>query len=206
MNIDVAVHTNGPFRQNCYIVSNNDGEAIIVDPGSEANSIIKKIDALGHTPKAIMNTHAHFDHVGAVSDLMEKYNIPFYLHKGDKRLLSQANLYRMSFKAHANIKIPKEVTDLPDDGGNVLVSSFVVKIHRTPGHTLGGVCLQVGDNLFTGDTIFANGIGRADLPGGNKESLDNSLSKLSDLDGNLIIWPGHGKSALLKEAIYNWRG
>ena len=205
MSVEVIVHTNGPFRQNCYIVSNGNGEAIIVDPGSEASAITEKIKSFGLTPKAIMNTHAHFDHVGAVAELMERYDVPFFLHTDDKQLLSQANLYKLSFKADNNIKIPEFVSELPENGGEVEVSSFVVTVFRTPGHTLGGVCLCIGENLFTGDTLFANGIGRTDLPGGDKESLNNSLEILSELEGGLIIWPGHGKPTTLKDAISNWR-
>jgi len=191
----------GRLKQNCYLVSKNNF-LIIIDPGNNATNIVDEIDKNNLIPLAILNTHAHFDHIGAVDYLKNKYSIPFYLHSNDVRLLRSANLYQLVFKGDGKIKVPG-VDFFFDDDNNQSDNFGEMKfsILHTPGHTNGGVCILIGDNLFTGDTLMKNVIGRSDLPGGNKNKLIDSLIIIKDLPHNLNIYPGHGNKSILGDEI-----
>jgi len=191
----------GKLKQNCYLISKNK-LLIIIDPGNNATEIVDEIDNNNLIPLAILNTHAHFDHIGAVDYIKNKYSIPFYLHSNDARLLRSANLYQLVFKGDGNIKVPS--VDFFFDKNNNLNDSFgEIKFNflHTPGHTNGSVCIMIKNNLFTGDTLMKNVIGRSDLPGGNKKRLIDSLIKIKDLPKNFIIYPGHGKKSILGNEI-----
>ncbi len=190
--IGVELFKNGPWQQNCYIVSSSQGKAVVIDPGSDVNGILKLLDKLSLEPLAIICTHAHVDHVGAVHELQSHFKIPFYLHERDHALLRRANLYGLIFDSKSPIKIPKECINLID--GEILqVDTIKMKILATPGHTEGSICIGIYDTLFTGDTIVGGKLGRADLPGGNKASLQNSVKKLmNQLPSKTICYPGHG--------------
>lgn len=196
MNIKRIV--NGTWEENCYIVSINNS-AVIIDPGGNADLVEAYI--LSHSLKvfAIINTHAHFDHIVAVAELAELYQCPFYLHSADQRLLRSANLYMTLFMGEKPIKIPKvdiwlDKIDMPLVLGDILVNIF-----HTPGHTEGSVCFLIDEHLFTGDTIMKGTIGRLDLPGGNKQKMINSLEEMSKLPAQWIIYPGHGEISTLGE-------
>ena len=161
--------TNGPMKQNCYIVS-KDGYALIIDPGSEDERIITEIENNKLQPIAILNTHAHFDHIGAVEIIRKRYNIPFFLSDADLPLMRRANLYRLIFNGKTNVTVPTEVCSVIDLRIANL-DPFEVQVIDTPGHTEGGMSFVIGDALFTGDTLMGNGPGRSDLPGGNKDDL-----------------------------------
>ena len=194
----------GKWKENCYIVRNSRKKAIIIDPGSDYNSINKIICNMKIELIAILNTHAHFDHIGCVSRLKDRYNMPFYLHSNDDKLLQSANLYISIFNGNGYIKVPK--IDFFYDKTNISnnITDFNINIIHTPGHTYGSVCLLIEDVLFTGDTLFRGKIGRTDLPGGNKSLLNESLKKISKLPENLKIYPGHGcRSTIRYELLKN---
>jgi hydroxyacylglutathione hydrolase len=193
--------TNGRWRQNCYIVGSEENDALIIDPGSDAEAIVEILSTRDWRPLAIINTHAHYDHIGAVASLMEQFNVPFYLHGGDIELLRRANLYRLAFGARESVRIPDVSHDLGECSGHLTIGSFELAVFHTPGHTEGGVCFQLADNLFSGDTLMASGRGRIDLPGGGEDGLDRSLEFLSTLDGSLAIHGGHGPSVTLADAL-----
>ena len=197
--LSVNTFVNGKWLQNCYVVTNSFRQALIVDPGSDAEGILKLISELGVQPVAIMNTHAHFDHVGAVSALMDKFGIPFFLHGHDEKLLKQANLYKLLFGEKKNISIPPFWEDFAKRPDLLNVADFTVKVIHTPGHTAGGVCLVIGNALFSGDTLMPGGAGRTDLPGGDKAKLMESLQKLQELPQNYMVYAGHGKPFMLQE-------
>ena len=189
---------NGRWRQNCYLL--HDGkELLVIDPGSEADRIILAIDATGATPTAIVNTHAHFDHIGGVAELKHRYGVPLYLHRGDRRLLRSANLYRKLFDGDGPVKVPKVEHWL--EGGPLAIGSLRAEIVETPGHTQGSVCVRVGQELFVGDTLLDGAIGRVDLPGGDAVALTRSLAKIADLDASLRVHPGHGPTTTLEAQL-----
>ena len=196
--------TNGKWKENCYVVSNVNNDALIIDPGSDGIRIINFIKDNNLNADAIINTHAHYDHVGAISKLKDEFSIPLFLHSKDEKLLKTANLYAKLFDGIGPIKIP--IVDYYYDQIDIqdYVKGFSIKVIFTPGHTWGSVCLLIEDSLFTGDTLFNGKIGRIDLPGGDKQSLIKSLKILSKLPHQTTIYPGHGASSTIgHELKYN---
>lgn len=194
MTHSVTAFPNGKWKQNCYIVSDNQtGQALLIDPGSEAQQIQQLILDRALAPIAILNTHAHYDHIGAVAPLMAHFAIPFYLNRGDEKLLKQANLYKILFESKAPVVIPQATHDLTQQAAPVKIGDFEVSVHFTPGHTQGSTCLQIGSDLFSGDTLLPGGLGRTDLPGGDKSLLAASVESLRALPHSTMVWPGHGR-------------
>lgn len=201
MNPRVAQFVNGKWHQNCFLLFNDASEALIVDPGSDVGEIASRIEAEGARPLAILNTHAHYDHVGAVAGLMHKYAIPFFLNGEDGELLRRANLYKLIFDSREAVTVPNITHDLRDQPTCLEFGSFAVEWFPTPGHTPGSVCFRVGRALFTGDTLMPSGPGRTDLPGGNPEDLQASLAQLNLLPSNLELYAGHGPVSRLADAL-----
>lgn len=182
----------GPFASNCYIVgAETSHEGIIIDPGAEADRILKRAKDLGLTVKLIVLTHSHIDHIGAVKEIKEATKAELAVHSADARALQARSpmgaLYRLSLQA----------TPPPDrllQGGDSLeIAGLRLLVQHTPGHTPGGICLLGEGVVFTGDTLFNFGIGRTDMPGGSTQQLmDNIHTKLMVLPDNTIVYPGHG--------------
>jgi hydroxyacylglutathione hydrolase len=176
----------GYLQTNCYILSNNSGEAIIIDPGGEAGKIEKHLKGLH--PKYIVLTHGHSDHFGAVDALKNKYNPITAIHSSDVDILN----------ALTDIKIDL----LLEEGSIISIDGISLKVLHTPGHSKGCICLYDGNKkLFTGDTLFADTCGRTDLMTGSDKDMNGSLKKLFSMDRDIRIYPGHGPTALLKETI-----
>lgn len=197
----VETFTNGIYRENAYIVGDG-GAALIIDPGSDADGIAVILADNGWAPAAIIATHAHFDHVGAVAELMGQYDIPFYLHRADAALLKRMNLYKMVIDPGAALKVPEITHDLTDVD-DLAIAGFEVAVLPSPGHTPGGVCFRIGSELFTGDTVLPAGVGRIDLPGGDGDALEKSVAMLNTLPRDLTAHPGHGASMALGDLLDN---
>ena len=163
-----------------------------MDPGSQPDELVQLVDEKGWRVHAIVNTHGHFDHIGAVSALKDRHQAPFYLHGADEMLLKRANLYRMVFEARDTVRVPAMTHDISQLPETFSVGPFSIRWIPTPGHTQGSVCLMVENFLFSGDTLMHTAVGRTDLPGGNRELLMESVRKLSSLPGDLIVCGGHG--------------
>ncbi len=195
MTIEVIAIPNGKWKQNCYVLfAEGSRGALLIDPGSDVPLIEAQFEQHGLIPVAILNTHAHYDHIGAVAPLMAKYHIPFYLHYGDLKLLKQANLYKLLFDSRESVVVPEPTHELSPLETRVQIDEFEVQVLCTPGHTKGSCCLQIEKNLFTGDTLLSNGPGRTDLPGGEKAALTRSIELLRTLPEDITVWPGHGRS------------
>ncbi|HLS36178.1 MAG TPA: MBL fold metallo-hydrolase [Bacillota bacterium] len=183
----------GPLGTNCYIVQ-LDNHALIFDPGGEAEKIISYLDENQIKPLAILLTHAHFDHIGAVDELRNKYEIDVHGHEKEADWLEDPNLNR------SNNFIGQEiVTNKPEvflGEGDFNIDRFNFEVIHTPGHSPGSISFIFHEKQFiiSGDVLFLQGIGRTDLPGGNfeviKESIQQKLYKLPD---NYVILPGHGE-------------
>ncbi|MBW2975050.1 MBL fold metallo-hydrolase [Candidatus Woesearchaeota archaeon] len=195
---------NGMWKENCYVVSNKKRECVIIDPGSDGKKIINYIGDNKLDVLAILNTHGHYDHIGAVEMLRKRLNVPFYLHSADMKIMKKANLYLRLFDGSNNkITIPEvdnfvDKVKIPIELGN-----FRMDVLYTPGHTPGGVCYMLEGCLFSGDTLFKNGIGRVDLPGGDMNDLLSSLKRLRDIPSKTKLYPGHGEVSTIGEEIKN---
>ncbi len=183
---------NGKWRENCYFVVNQDLDALIIDPGSRLEDICALVEENHWRIHAIVNTHAHYDHIGAVAGLQERFQVPFYMHAADAPLLKRANLYRMLFEAGEAIRIPTVTHDISLLPETFEAGPFTISWIATPGHTDGSVCLMCQGLLFSGDTLMHDSIGRTDLPGGNREKLLASIHKLKDLPPETVVYGGHG--------------
>jgi len=194
----------GPLGVNCYIISEN-GKAVIVDPGGHGDSIIKHLEKEGLEPVAIVNTHGHFDHIGAVSQLVAKYDIPFMLHKKDEFLCSHGAETSAMF-GFSEMRNPA-VTDYLQDGQTVSFAGIDITVIHTPGHTPGGVSLYIKElaSVMTGDTLFLESVGRSDFPYADTAQLMNSIrTGLFTLDDDTKVYPGHGPSSSIgHEKNYN---
>ena len=190
----------GMGETNGYIVYDEERlEALIIDPGDEPKTFIKFIDQNGLKPTNIVLTHYHYDHIGAVEDLRDKYGCPVSVHKKDVVGLKTSSINHSS----SGFRRPVEIT--PDkilqDGDFINVGNVALKVIHTPGHTPGGICLMVdAENIvFTGDTIFRDDIGRMDLEGGSEESMKRSImNKINKWSNDLMLYPGHGEEGSME--------
>ena len=178
-------------QANCYLVyRQGHDEALIIDPGGDGARISAYLEELGLRGAAILCTHGHADHIGALGDL--HHQVPIYIHANDADYLTTPakNLSQM-FAAYDPITEPA-ADRLLSAGEEIEDAGLSVKVIHTPGHTPGSCCFQIGESLFTGDTLFAGAVGRTDLPGGVPVDLINSLHKLMDLPDHIDVYPGHG--------------
>jgi len=195
----VETVTNGPFVENCYIIADAQGrEAIVVDPGDEEQRIVERVHALDVKPKEIVCTHAHIDHVGAVAGLKRLWGVPFALHPAERSLLEHLPTQSAAFGLP-----PKEVPQVDRelvDGEAFSVGQLRCQVRVTPGHSPGGCCLYFEEQavVLVGDTLFAGSIGRSDLPGGDMDTLLDSIRQtLLPLDDSTVVYSGHGPATTI---------
>lgn len=192
MSIDTISLTVGPLQTNCYIVT-KDNKTIIIDPGDEGDFISQTIIENNLNPVAIILTHGHFDHCLGTLPLKLNFPVPIRLHQKDLFLYKQANRSAKHWTGSAGDPLP------PVDNliTNKTQEIFFLKVIETPGHTPGSICLYYQNHssrtLFTGDTLFADGIGRTDLSYSSEEDLQKSLKKLNKLPKEITIYPGHNQ-------------
>lgn len=187
----------GDLGVNCYIVSCQETkECIIIDPGAEADLIIKFLESESLTVKAIVNTHGHADHIGANS-VLKKYTLaPIMIGAFDQEMLTDPKL-NLSVYIEKQI-ISDEADQLLNDGDIIRFGKVNLTVLHTPGHTRGGICLAGENVVFTGDTLFNQSIGRTDFPGGSMPDIINSInSKLMCLSDDVKVLPGHGPASLI---------
>lgn len=177
----------GDYMTNCYILRQESSHACcIIDPGYEAGRILSLLEEKQLTPEAILLTHGHFDHVGAVRDLAAETDCEVYISAADLSLppmITNGPLY---------------YTNTYPESGSLIIAGLSFRVIPTPGHTPGSVCLMVEDAIFSGDTLFAGSCGRTDLPGGSWGSISASLKKLAALPGDYRVFPGHGGATTLE--------
>lgn len=188
---------------NCYIAYEKEGgKCFIIDPASSADKISTYIDAYSLTPKAILLTHGHFDHIAASDILRDKYKIPLCVHEGDSNMITSPSLN--CSKPMMGISVALRPADkLLKEGSLIKLESESLRVLHTPGHSPGS-CVFVGsDFIFSGDTIFRGTYGRYDLPGGDYDLLMNSIKKVFELNPLHDIYPGHdNKTTISEEMMY----
>lgn len=184
----------GQLEVNCFILGcEKSREGIVVDAGADAARIIEVIERRGLAIAQIISTHGHFDHVGANRTIKERFGARLLIHAADAPMLERASDVARAYG------MPGENSPQPDafltDGMEITFGDCRMRVLHTPGHTQGGCCLYLEDEkkIITGDTLFADSIGRTDLPGGSHEQLLTSIqSKLFTLPDDVAAYPGHG--------------
>ncbi|MFO7997335.1 MAG: MBL fold metallo-hydrolase [Dehalococcoidia bacterium] len=189
----------GPFASNCYVVgSSSTKQGMIIDPGAEADTILRTVEQMGLSVSLIVVTHAHMDHVDALHAVKEKTSAQFALHEAEKELLSAAPMRMLTSLGLSPFKSPPQPDRLLKDGDRTDVGELHFEVLHTPGHSPGGICLLGHGVVFSGDTLFNFGIGRTDFPGGSYEQLMKSIhEKLMVLPDETIVYPGHGPSTTI---------
>ncbi len=185
----------GFINTNCYIL--DDGHhAVVIDPGAGADKILNEIESRGLSLEYIFLTHAHFDHVLAVNEVVKATGAKVVAHRNERYRLSDAEV-----SGHTVLKTRKFEPVFADieieDGAQIDVGEMHFEFVLTPGHTEGSVCIICEDMMFTGDTLFYGNCGRCDLIGGDYNEMLKSLRRLYELSGDYKVYPGHGESTML---------
>ena len=176
----------GAYQTNCYMVwEDTSSTCVVIDPGYEAETVLAEAKRLGKSIEAILLTHGHFDHVGAVKDIAAETDCKVYLCEEDLSMPPQLTAGTLYY------------TDLYGEGDVLKLAGLSFKVLHTPGHTPGSVCLQCEDTIFSGDTLFWGSCGRTDLPGGSWATIQKSLKRLAAISGDFKVYPGHGDDTRL---------
>ena len=176
----------GAYQTNCYLVwDENSPTCVVIDPGYEPDTVLLEAKRLGKTIEAILLTHGHFDHVGAVRNIAADTDCKVYLCEADLAMPTQLTAG------------PLYYTDLYGEGDVLKLAGLSIKVLHTPGHTPGSVCLKCEESIFSGDTLFWGSCGRTDLPGGSWTTIQKSLKRLAAVEGDCKVYPGHGDSTSL---------
>lgn len=189
----------GELQTNCYLVYNRPEQAALIDPGGEAGRILETIRENRAEIRAILLTHAHFDHMMAAEEIKRVFSVPLMVYEEEREALADGMI---------NLSLPMtgrgcrvEAERLLRDGDDVTVGDMTFRVLHTPGHTAGSCCYELcgTDALFTGDTLFWHSYGRTDFPGGSGREMIASVRGLLALPGDLAVYPGHGPSTTLDE-------
>ena len=192
-----------PFGENAYILyEEKHNLASVIDPGGSLDKIISFLEKKNLKLKSIILTHSHIDHIAGLQDLIEKFEgIEVVASKKEKKILNNP-AYNLTMKYGFNYSF--EATKYVEDEEEYQFGDEKLKFIVTPGHTAGSMCILAGDFMFTGDTLFEGSIGRTDLPSGSYNDMILSLSRLSKMDEELVILPGHGNASTIgREKKYN---
>lgn len=189
----------GPLQANCYLVS-EEGQTgcVVIDPGGEGEALLAHLQARGLSPALVVLTHGHVDHVAAARQLQQA-GAKVALHPADREFVTQPHPFFAQMVGGCEPCTPDE--DL-SDGQTLTVAGMTLQVLHTPGHSLGSVCLVGEGCVFTGDTLFADSVGRTDLPGGNWSTLLQSLQRLiTAVDPQATVYPGHGEATTIAEEV-----
>jgi glyoxylase-like metal-dependent hydrolase (beta-lactamase superfamily II) len=195
----------GSMGTNCYLLINEESkELVIVDPATCPDYLVSHIKSNGYTPKAILLTHAHFDHVMGIDGFVMEFDIPVYLHEEEKQILEdpQLNLSGVFGTSYSYHKV-----ECLQDKQILELAGFKFKVIHTPGHTAGGCCYyeEAEGVLISGDTLFYQSVGRSDFPTGSMSTLVRSIKeKLFCLPDDVMVYPGHNDlTCIADEKLYN---
>ncbi len=188
----------GRLEANCHIVSDDLKNAILIDTGAEPERILQIIRGQSLNVKAILLTHAHFDHFGAAAEIQKSLSVPIYVHTLDKpMLLSAKESLAIGIGCGNEYQSPTDIQTFEDGDTLQFSEELTFSVIHTPGHTPGGSCFRHEDILFSGDTLFYHSIGRVDFPGGNIRDMRASLRRLGTLEGDCEVYCGHFENTRL---------
>ena len=195
--MQVASIVVGMVQTNCYFLISREKNTAVIDPGAQYRDIVRFLQENGLTPRMILLTHGHFDHIGGVNGLRETYpDLPVYIGAEDAEMLTDPRKSCASMMGGPGYRVEKFET--LREGGVLTLDELTIQMYATPGHSKGSLTYQVGDCLFTGDALFAGDIGRTDLYGGDYDTLIQSVKKLYRLPGDYRVLPGHGPQSTLE--------
>lgn len=193
MNVKTLVM--GMVGTNCYIVSDDNNNAVIVDCAGEPKPYVDYIEKNQLNLTHILLTHGHFDHISCVTAMKEKYGCKIVISELEKDFLSDTNL-NCSYLSGSKITAP-EGDILVGHGDEIIIGDMHFHVIETPGHTVGSVCFTVENLMFAGDTLFQGSCGRTDLPTGDWDTIVHSLKRLKELNGDFTVYSGHGPTTTL---------
>jgi len=189
----------GSYQTNCYILSVGE-RAVIVDPGDDVNKIVTYLGTNGLVPEAILITHGHFDHIGALEEIQKQYDIDVYVHKDEVDYLTNPELNLSHRPGRGGISMELSRLKIIEEDEVVELLGQEVQTLHVPGHSLGSLVFYVKEAGFAvvGDVLFKSSIGRSDFPNGDHEQLISGIkSKLMVLPDDTIVYPGHGGATLI---------
>ena len=189
------------FPSNTYLVNiEGSNNCLLIDPGLDQEAIECTLNELQLEPTHILATHGHFDHVGSVSYFQKKYHVKFYIHELDVKILKSINFYLKIMKIEIRVGIPVPDHIIYGAKQTLHFNNSSIAVYNLPGHTDGSCLFHINDCLFTGDTLYSNGIGFNPFPGQDKVELKHSLKKIIELfSDDTMIYPGHGTSENLRD-------
>lgn len=198
--MELKVFFQNHYEINSYVLYDLETKkAYVIDPGLNGSALIKFLKQNNLNVEMIFLTHGHGDHISDVPMILDNYDAKIYAHRSDSVLFESAEKNHSPMISGKIIEF--QVDFFVDEGDRIAVGNKVMDVIHTPGHTKGGVCFYFENMLFTGDTLFKGSIGRTDLFGGNYDELLNSLVHIAKLDGETIIYPGHGPSTILRKEL-----
>lgn len=195
--VEIKTYVMGQGGTNCYIISNESKDCVVVDCDGDISAMARYLDRNGLKPEYIILTHGHDDHIGSVEELAEKYGSKIAAGRLETDMLANPELNLSSFIGGRPVSIKPDT--LLDDGERFNAGGLEFKVMHTPGHTQGGICLIIEDKLISGDTLFAGSCGRTDFPGGDWGQMTKSLKRLAALEGDYTVYPGHGPATTLAQ-------
>lgn len=190
MNIETV--TVGEFQANCFVIRAESKQAIVIDPGAEAERVMTFLKKNRLSVASYLLTHGHMDHISVLAEMYDAMPAPVGIHGADLKWAFDQGNQMPPF--YSTVKRPPEIARVLKDGQEWMDADLTYRVILTPGHTPGSVCFlfPAQNILFSGDTLFAGSVGRTDLPGGNSRALSASLAKLAQLPDNTAVYPGHG--------------
>ncbi len=193
--MEIKILEMGYIGTNCYVVSDEQKNCAIIDCDGDTTALYSYIDQNDLNPTHILLTHGHFDHIGAVEEVQEKYGCLVCACEKEIPLLASPEL-NASNMSHRPLSLTPDVT--VKEGDCVTVGDLEFKVMETPGHTEGSICFVIANTIFSGDTLFLGSCGRVDFPTGDAKTMMDSLKRLKNLEGDYVVYPGHGPSTTLE--------
>lgn len=192
--------SSGPLDNNIYIISNDQKQAIMIDTASDMSAAFKYIKENDLTLLSLLLTHGHFDHIAGAHEV-QNLGAKIYMHENDLFKINQSD----SMASMLGISVQPFIVDkVIKNEETINIEDFSIQVIYTPGHTEGGVCYLIENNLFSGDTLFKDSFGRVDFFDSSPDKMISSLLKLYKLNGDIIVYPGHGeKTTILREKTNN---